>query len=231
MQRTMYDKECKGAYMITTCIFDLDGTLVDSLADLADATNIVLQKYGFPTHQIEAYRQFVGDGVNMLLQRALPEDKKGLVLACRKYFDEVYNEICLTKTRPYPGIEQLLAKLKNQGKQLAIVTNKPDALAKKITNYLFPNSFVYVYGNSDAYPRKPDPFLINKVIELLSVNKDEVLYIGDSDVDMFTGKNAGVKTMGVAWGFRGKEELLASGADIVVENPKMIGEYIDDSSK
>lgn len=231
MQCTMYDKEYKGAYMITTCIFDLDGTLVDSLADLADATNIVLKEFGFCTHPLNAYRHFVGDGVNMLLTRALPEDKKDLVTSCRIRFDEVYYQICLHKTKAYDGIEKLIKDLTNQNIKLAIVTNKPDALAKKIANHLFPNCFVYIYGNSEAYPRKPDPYLVNKVIDLLSVSKEEVVYIGDSDVDMFTGKRAGVKTIGVAWGFRGKEELLKSGGDMVVEYPFEIGEYINDSSK
>lgn len=217
--------------MKTTYIFDLDGTLVDSLQDLAMATNIVLKKLGFPTHPVSSYKKFVGDGVNMLIERALPSDKRDLVTEVRKQFDFIYDTHCLEATKPYPGIVKLIEKMKQKGLHLAIVTNKPDALAKKIVSELFGEVFLYVYGNQEIYPRKPDPYLVNKVIELYQVDKSEVVYIGDSDVDMYTGRNAGVTTVGVSWGFRGRDELLHSGGQYVVDNVKQLEEWIDDCSK
>lgn len=217
--------------MITTCIFDLDGTLVDSLADLANACNTVLKQYGFSSHPLDKYRTFVGDGVDVLITRAVPKEYCHLVKEMRVLFDQVYIAHCLEKTVPYVGVKELIEHLDNHGIHLAVVTNKPDMIAKKIVTALFSNRFSYIYGNSPSYPRKPNPFLIHQVIRDFGVTKEEVLYIGDSDVDIFTGKNANVKTIGVSWGFRGKQELLDSGANFVVDKASEIGDIVYDSNQ
>lgn len=217
--------------MITTCIFDLDGTLVDSLDDLANTCNLILEKYQLPRHPLASYRKFVGDGVDMLMTRMLPTTHVHLQQEARELFDTIYPNHCLDYTTMYSGIKELIDSLYSNKIYLAVVTNKPDAIAKKMVTSLFGSKFIYVYGNSSNYPRKPDPYLVNQVIRDLQVKKEEVLYIGDSDVDMLTGKNAGVKTIGVAWGFRGAQELLAHGADYVVDRASEIGDIIYDCNK
>ena len=177
--------------MINTIIFDLDGTLVDSLEDLADTVNILLNKRGYPAHELDQYRYFVGNGVIKLIERALPQEHKDEVMVLKQEFDEKYSLNCLNKTNAYPGVNELLEKLKKLGFNLAVVTNKPQE----------------------------------------HVKKNEVIYIGDSDVDIQTAKNAKVKSIGVAWGFRGARELKDSGADYVVDQADEILEVIDDWSK
>lgn len=217
--------------MINTIIFDLDGTLINSLEDIADSVNQLLEKRNYPTHDLHQYRYFVGDGLIKLIERALPPDHLDQVMMIKQEFAQVYQQNNLNKTKAYPGIKELLSRLKNQGYNLAIVTNKPQDHAIKITNTLFPNCFKYIFGNSDRHPKKPDPCLCNLVINLFDVKKNEVVYIGDSDVDIQTAKNAKVKSIGVAWGFRGAKELIASKADHVVNQASEILEVIDDWSK
>ena len=217
--------------MINTVIFDLDGTLVNSLEDLADTTNLLLKKRGYPIFELEQYRYFVGNGVAELIERALPLEHKNEVKDIKQEFDEIYAQNCLNKTRPYPGIIELLNYLKNNDYNLAIVTNKPQVHASKIAKTLFPDCFKYIFGNSDLHPKKPDPCLTNLVINLFDVKKDQVVYIGDSDVDIQTAKNTKVKSIGAAWGFRGAQELTKCGADHVVYHANEILEVLDDWSK
>lgn len=217
--------------MIDTVIFDLDGTLVDSLEDLADTVNLLLKKRGYPTHELDQYRCFVGDGVIKLLERALPLEHQGDVMTLKKEFDLVYGQNCLNKTKPYPGISELINQLSDSDVNLAIVTNKPQEHAVKITKALFPNRFKYVFGNSVRHPKKPDPCLTNLVINLFDVKKNMVIYVGDSDVDIQTAKNAKVKSIGVSWGFRGAKELKACQADYIVENANEIWRIVNDWCK
>ena len=192
--------------MINTIIFDLDGTLIDSLVDLANTVNVILTEKGYPTHTLDEYRYFVGNGVLKLLERALPADHQGDITAVKKRFDEIYGEICLENTKPYPGIT-------------------------KIVKTLFPGCFKYIFGSSIRHPKKPDPCLTNLVINLFDVRKNEVVYIGDSDVDILTAKNTKVRSIGVSWGFRGRQELLENGADLVVDHADEIKEAINDWCK
>lgn len=217
--------------MINTIIFDLDGTLVDSLEDLADTVNILLNKRGYPVHKLDQYRYFVGNGVIKLIERALPQEHKDEVMVLKKEFDEIYSLNCLNKTYVYSGIKELIDELKVRGFNLAVVTNKPQEHAVRIIKSLFPKRFKYVFGNSMRHPKKPDPCLTNLVINLFDVKKNEVIYIGDSDIDIQTAKNAKVKSIGVAWGFRGAKELRESKADYVVNQASEILEVIYDWSK
>lgn len=214
--------------MINTIIFDLDGTLVDSLVDLANTTNQILMEHQYPTYEIDQYRYFVGNGIIKLIERVLPPEHQDQVAEFKQRFDELYEQKCLENTNPYPGITTLIQQLKKQNFNLAVVTNKPHQHATKIVKTLFPDSFSYVYGNHPDYPKKPDPYLTNRVIDAFNVTKDQVIYIGDSDVDIQTAINTQVRSIGVAWGFRGKEELLKAGADAVVSQATEILEVIND---
>lgn len=215
--------------MINTCIFDLDGTLVDSLQDLANTVNQVLINNGKQPHPLSAYNHFVGDGVEMLLQRAFDTTK--ITSDIRKQFQDGYRIQCLETTKPYAGIMELIKALKNKDIHLAVVTNKPHEIANEIVKSLFPDTFTYVYGNQEQYPKKPNPTAVHLVVSGFQVETKNCVFIGDSDVDIVTGKNAKMRTIGVAWGFRGREELLAQGADVVVKEAKEIEEIIDDWNK
>lgn len=217
--------------MINTVIFDLDGTLINSIEDLGDAVNQLLKKRGYPIHDFNSYYKFVGDGVIKLIERALPENCNDDIMEIKHEFDEIYGKNCLNKTKAYPGIVELLEILKEHDYNLAVVTNKPQQHAIKITKALFPDTFDYIFGNSALHPKKPDPCLTNLVINLFDVKKNQVVYIGDSDVDIQTAKNTKVKSIGVSWGFRGKEELVNSNADCVVDYPQEIWSKINDWSK
>jgi phosphoglycolate phosphatase len=216
---------------LEACIFDLDGTIVNSLEDLADSTNKVLEKHGYLAYPVHTYTTFIGDGIDVLLQRAFKSEDTAFLTIVRSEFDSIYQKQCLHKTKPYSGIISLLMELQEQGIKMAVVTNKAHAIANHIVTQVFPHMFLYTYGNSKDYPRKPDATIVNKVIEEMGSNKEECVFIGDSDIDILTGKNAGMKTIGVVWGFRGKEELQNSGADAIADTPKDIRRIIDDWRK
>lgn len=212
--------------MIKCCVFDLDGTLVDSLDDLATSMNYSLELHGFPVHDRESYKQYVGDGVKMLTQRSLPASASALAEALvLKEFNAYYDAHYLDQTKPYEGIPDVLSALGANGVKCCVLTNKPDNFARQLVDKLFGETlFSMVTGQSDRFPKKPDPKALFFMLEQLGVNPDECLYIGDSNVDMRTGKNAGIKTIGVLWGFRGQDELQSAGADFMIDNP---GQIID----
>lgn len=212
--------------MYKTLIFDLDGTLVDSLEDLAMSTNLLLAENNFPIHDMEVYKQFVGNGVDKLIERALPDDKKGEVNKYRNRFNEIYNDNCLKHTLPYDGMKELIDDLYYNGYKLAVVTNKPKAYATKIVNQLFPNRFAYVFGNTVYQPKKPHPCLVQLAMQLLETNKNETVFIGDSNVDIETAINAKIASIGCLWGFRTKEELEAAGATYTVNKPSEIKDLL-----
>lgn len=207
--------------MIKLCVFDLDGTLIDSLKDLAISTNYALTKNGFKEQKLEDFRFLVGDGVQVLMERALgneySEEATNLVLAdFKQYYGMHYADFTL----PCEGVPELLGNLVNEGIMLAVLSNKNDVFAKKIVGEMFPDvNFSIVMGKREEFPRKPDPSSLVHILEELGIGKDEAIFVGDSDVDVFTAHNAGIKAIGVSWGFRDNPELKAAGADYIVENP------------
>ncbi len=206
-------------------LFDLDGTLVDSLEDLADAANWMLAQSGFPTHSLEEYRRFVGNGVYKLVERALPEDRRSPaeVTVFKAVFDARYQAHCMDKTRPYPGIPSLLAGLKKRGAELAVLSNKSDAFVRQIVEGLLGSGlFSAIRGQREGVPKKPAPDGVWSLLEERGVSRPDALFIGDSDVDIETAQNAGLRSAGVTWGFRGREELTAAGADYLVTAPFQI---------
>lgn len=215
--------------MYKVAIFDLDGTLLDTLKDLADACNFALKLYGFPEYEIEEYRYFLGDGAYKLIERALPIDKRDAetiekVLAeFKRYYEKHKSDF----TKPYDGIEELLIALKKAGIKTAVVSNKPHEFAIEIVERYFAKSFDIVFGKREGYLAKPDPTTVIETLNYFECKKEEAIYIGDSDVDMFTGKNAGIFSIGVAWGFRGAKELATAGADkIVYTSEELLSEII-----
>ena len=207
-------------------VFDFDGTLADTLYDLADAVNYGLSVLGCPIHEYEAYKKFVGNGAMKLCERALPDDRKELCQELHSLFSEYYGQHFLDKTTLYDGIRETLTILRDNGVKLAVATNKPESFAVRMTKSLMPEfDFVKVLGGTDKRPKKPDRAIIDAAIEALP-DVETVFMIGDSNVDIQTGKNAGILTVGCVWGFRGREELVSAGADYIAECPNDIAEII-----
>ncbi|MDR1855594.1 MAG: HAD family hydrolase [Desulfovibrio sp.] len=202
-------------------IFDLDGTLLDSLADLADSANAVLEERGFPTWPVEAYRTFVGNGMEILMERALPptvpkSESLGMAAAMR----EVYGRNWHVKTRPYEGIVPLLAALADAKVPMGVLSNKPHALTCKVISHYFPDTpFVHVQGKPDGGRGKPDPGLALDLARRLGFHPDRVAFVGDSCVDMDTAVAAGMVPVGCLWGFRTRDELLEHGARVLLGRP------------
>ena len=212
-------------------IFDLDGTLVDSLADLSDSVNLMLESYGFPTHEMEQYRYFVGNGSKKLMERTLPRDKAAsaeFVEEALVKYKAIYKERLLEKTRPYNGVRELLAELKSRGIPLAVCTNKHNDAALTIVKILFaPGTFEEVLGDRPGFPKKPNPATPLEIASHLGVKPDEVAYLGDTSVDMETAVHAGFLPVGVLWGFRPEKELIESGAKILLKKPSELLEKVD----
>ena len=204
-------------------IFDLDGTLLNTLEDIANSANSVLESHGFPTHEIYEYRNFVGDGINMLITRVLPQDKQNddTIRACVKAFREVYSRNWKVKTKPYDGVAEMLDELSARRLKLAVLSNKPDDFTKKCVDGLLPKwNFAIVLGYHSGSLRKPDPTGARQIAEYLNISPSHILYLGDSDVDMQTASAAGMFPVGALWGFRSMGELRASGARAVIERPQ-----------
>jgi len=206
-------------------IFDLDGTVINTIADLAQSTNYALKTLGYPTHPEEAYKFMVGNGINNLFLRALPENEKTQenVLRVRELFIPYYNNHNTDKSKPYPGIVDLLHTLQGQGYQLAIASNKYREATLKIIPHYFPDiRFTAIEGQHEARPTKPDPQIVYDIITQADVNLEEVLYIGDSAVDMNTALNAGVTACGVTWGFRPRTELETPHPQFIIDKAEEI---------
>lgn len=204
---------------ITTVIFDLDGTLLDTLEDLKNATNYALRVCGMPERTLGEIRQFVGNGVKNLMIRAVPqgEDNPAFERAFT-VFKEYYGEHCNDATRAYDGICELLQELKNRGYAMAIVSNKIDSAVQDLNNRYFPQVDIAI-GDREGLRRKPEPDSVNLALQELGRTREEAVYVGDSDVDLLTARNAGLPCISVLWGFRDKEFLVEHGATTFVEKP------------
>lgn len=210
-------------------IFDLDGTLLDTLDDLADAANETLDRHGFPLHQKDAYRYFVGNGLKVLVERMLPAEKRleANILTCMETFNQVYQLNWDRKTRPYPGVEDMLQQLRQAGLQLSILSNKPHAFTQLCVQRFFASGvFDYIYGQRDGVPRKPDPAGAVELAALMELEPGQILYVGDTATDMMTGNSAGMMTVGVLWGFRERLELEKYKAGKIIEHPQELVEYV-----
>ena len=203
-------------------IFDLDGTLLDTIADLANATNHALTQLGYATHPVSAYKYMVSNGVTKLLERALPEDMRTtrMVEAMRTHFRQYYDGHCTDCTTVYPGISDLLDELATRNIDTAVTSNKyQSAVTQLISHFFGKTPWAAVLGHQDNVPVKPDPSIVFMALNARPTHKDEVLYVGDSAVDMETARRAGIESVGVTWGFRPRSELVAAGADHLVDTP------------
>jgi phosphoglycolate phosphatase len=192
---------------------------------MAMATNFALIQCGFPTHEVDNYRFFIGNGINKLFERVLPEGDKTQekIAKLRYYFLEYYGSHNIELTVPYPEIPELLENLQNKGVKLAVASNKYQLGTEKLIQHFFPEiKFEVVFGQREGIPTKPDPTIVNDILHLTKVNKNEVLYIGDSGVDMQTAQNAGVEACGVTWGFRTKAEIESFSPKYIVDKPSEI---------
>jgi len=211
---------------IRAVLFDLDGTLVDSLADLANATNCALTQLGCPTHPVESYRTRVGDGARELCARALPGDKQALADQVLKLMRQHYDAHCFDLTTPYPGIPELVSALAARRYSLAVLSNKPDDFTKRVIEHYFtPSPFAVVRGQLPNVPLKPDPATAVQIAQELGIPPAQWLYLGDTNTDMRTARAAGMESVGVLWGFRDREELVGSGAAHVVATPHEVLQY------
>ena len=206
-----------------TYIFDLDGTLLSSLDDLAASTNYALRWAGMPERTLEEVRMFVGNGVKLLMERAIPDGQQN------PRFEEVYAKFRehylmhnLDRTRPYDGVLELLAELKRRGKKLAIVSNKFYAATQDLAHHFFADTIEVAIGERENIRKKPAPDTVLEALRQLDASKDGAVYIGDSDVDVMTAKNSGLPCISVLWGFRDKEFLIEHGATLFVESPHEI---------
>ena len=211
-------------------IFDLDGTLLNTISDLGKACNYALQKMGFATHPIQAYAYMVGNGVRNLMKKAQQDADEETIDKLLEYFKEYYNEHCLDTTKPYPGITELLENLVKRDVAMAVASNKYQEATDKIIAGALPQfNFVAVEGQIENRNRKPDPSIIFSILEKYPVAKKDVIYVGDSGVDIECAKRACVESIGVTWGFRSIGELRKANADVIVTHPAEILEHLDDS--
>ena len=220
--------------MNTCCkavIFDLDGTLLDTIKDLGSSMNYILEKYGFPVHDEEHYVRAIGNGLRNLAKVSFPENvvTNELLDKAVPEFIEHYGNHCMEKTVVYEGINELLEFCKKNNVLISILSNKRDDLVKELIPHYFPDyDFAYTLGESPEFPRKPDPTSALYLAELLKVSPSDILFIGDSIYDIKTGKNAGMKTIAVTWGYQPKEQLTEESPDFIADFPAQIIEYIKD---
>ncbi len=214
------------------CIFDLDGTLTDTIETIAHFVNTALAKFGYGSIEAQRYKLLVGDGAKNLIMRVLEtlgvDDPNGEILnKVLPYYNEIYNADFLYKTTVYDGIEDLLNRLKSAGIKIAVLSNKPHDTTGRVLQGMFKSDLFDIYfGARDGIELKPSPDGVYEIIDAIGVAKEECVYIGDTMTDMQTGKNAGLFTIGVLWGFRDRQELEAGHADMIVEKPDEIADFI-----
>ena len=210
-------------------IFDLDGTLLNTLEDLADAANWVCAQHGWPAHGVEEYKYFVGNGAPKLLERVVPEGvpvTDGLRQVLLEEFGRRYGAHKSDKTTPYPGMPEAVRRLREAGLTLAVLSNKPHEAARPVVERYYPGLFHQVQGALPGVPVKPDPTLLRRLMEEMGASQPDTLFVGDSNVDVRTAKHGGLTSCGVLWGFRTRRELEAEGAAYVVETAQALVELI-----
>jgi len=216
---------------IRTVIFDLDGTLLDTLEDLTDSSNVIMERFGFPTHTIPEIRAAVGNGLRVLIQRIVPEGtSEEVVQQAFEAFRTYYVEHCNSKTRPYDGILELLGRLKVKGYKTAVVSNKADEAVKLLLEEHFPGLIDASMGMKDGIRRKPAPDSVFAVMHELGAEKESTVYVGDSDVDKATADNAGLACISVTWGFRARELLQTLKPWKIVENAGELEKVLDEGN-
>lgn len=214
---------------IKVIIFDLDGTLLNTLDDLADSTNFALSEFNYPTRSKEEIRTFVGNGVAKLIERAIPDGKHNPNFnKCLEIFKQHYSINKYNKTAPYNDIINLLIELKEKNYKIAVVSNKFDLAVKDLCQKYFPNLIDVAIGENEAagINKKPSSDTVNLVLQQLNLNSNQAIYVGDSDVDILTAKNSNMPCVSVTWGFRDKEFLIKNNAQIIINTPKEIIDYL-----
>ena len=209
-------------------IFDMDGPILNTLEDLPDSPNYALAHHGFPERTIDEFRRFVGNGIRKLIERAVPAGTD--VATIDKVFDtfaSYYKEHSAIKTRPYDGIHDAIAKLRAAGVKTAVVSNKADFAVQDLCVDYFPGMFDFALGEKSGIAKKPAPDMVEECLRTLGFEKKDVVYIGDSDVDLATARNSGTDVIMVGWGFRDEEFLKENGAEFVVHSPKEAWEFIN----
>lgn len=208
-------------------IFDLDGTLLNSIADLGNACNYALHNKGFSEHPISSYNYLVGGGIRNLMVKAAPDASEGMIDSLLYDFRKYYDQHCTDETEPYPGIVELLHTLRERGIDIAVASNKYQEAAEKIIKHYFPDiDFVEIRGEQEGYPRKPDPSILFAILSSHPTAKKDVLMVGDSNVDIETARRACVESAGVTWGFRPVSELRKACADNIVSSTADLLEVI-----
>lgn len=204
--------------MYRLAIFDMDGTLLDTIDDLAVATNQALRRFGFPEHERDAYKLFVGDGIHNLILRAIaPANDAASIVSVEAAFHAYYGEHAQDLTKPYDGIADALRAIHRAGVRLAVFSNKPHEYVGVLAEQYFPGLFDMAVGQREGVPVKPDPTAVREIMQRLGCAPEECIYIGDTGVDIRTGRGAGLATVGVLWGFRTKKELEDAGADVIID--------------
>lgn len=214
--------------MYRTVIFDLDGTLLNTIGDLAGAGNWVCRKNGWPEHSLEEFMTMVGHGIPNLVSRFSPPEVQSPLFQMKALtdFNEYYSQHNMDLTKPYPGIVELLAQIKAEGIRMAVYSNKADQFSQEIIAHFFPGTFDFVLGKRKEFPVKPDPAGVKFVLEQLGAKREETLFVGDSSVDIQTAHHADLKACGVTWGFRSKESLIEAGADFLAEDAAALKQVI-----
>ncbi len=215
---------------VSACIFDLDGTILDTLQDLANSVNFALMQKGYPQRTTDEVRSFVGNGIPMLIKRAVPEgtddsDYEEALSIFKAHYAIHLND----NTKPYDGIVELLKTLGSNGIKTAVVTNKAHLAANELTSRFFGNLVDITIGQKDGVPVKPDPASLNEALQILGVRSENAVFVGDSDVDVYTAHNGNLKCIGVTWGFRSRENLLSAGADFIADSAEEINKILDNN--
>lgn len=203
-------------------IFDLDGTLIDSLADIAESINRMLDARGYPRCEQEVFKQMVGDGMEKLVERALPEAVRSdeLIKICVEEYRTNYDQLWNAGTQPYEGIVEMLAEMKSRGLKLGVISNKAHRFTVPMTEHFFGKEcFDHILGQRNEVPRKPAPDGAHEMASFLGLKTDEMAYVGDSGIDMAFAKSSGMRAVGVRWGFRSEVELREHGADVLISRP------------